>query len=159
MTAATRSRAAFEIASFSGALVTRSAVQAFVNNVTTLFTFDAETYDVGGYHDNAVNPSRLTVPAAGWYLVHVRSSWAANGVGWRYLEIRKNADGVVGAGTLIAVSQIAPSGAGDVTLNETGAVVQCNSGDRFEAFGFQNSGGNLNVNSAALTSGFRITRL
>jgi hypothetical protein len=36
-----------------------------------VFDFDAESWDVGGYHSNVTNPSRLTVPAgkAGYYLV------------------------------------------------------------------------------------------
>ena len=47
---------------FEGALVTNTGSQT-VNSTTSPLTWDNESYDVGGWHDNGVNPTRLTVPA------------------------------------------------------------------------------------------------
>lgn len=53
-----------------GGAVTPSALGALVYRSTGIFVldgatipFNAESYDSGGFHDNVVNPSRLTVPA------------------------------------------------------------------------------------------------
>jgi hypothetical protein len=48
----------------SGAMVRKAASQTGVSGTTIgALLFDQETYDDGGWHDNAVQPSRLTVPA------------------------------------------------------------------------------------------------
>jgi uncharacterized membrane protein len=50
--------------SMRGALVKKSADQTTANySGGVLITWDAETYDTDGIHDNVTNPSRLTVPA------------------------------------------------------------------------------------------------
>jgi hypothetical protein len=56
---------------FSGARVTKSASQSLANVTYTTITFDQEPLDVGGYHDNATNNTRLTVPTGktGYFLV------------------------------------------------------------------------------------------
>ena len=49
---------------FSGARVTPAADELTVDVTTqTPITLDAEDYDIGGWHDNSVNNTRLTVPA------------------------------------------------------------------------------------------------
>jgi hypothetical protein len=53
---------------FSGAFVTSNATQTLTTAATyTALSFQAETYDTNGYHDNSTNNSRLTVPSAGYY--------------------------------------------------------------------------------------------
>lgn len=56
---------------FVGAQVRRTTVTSIPNNAHTVVPFDVEDYDSHGFHDNATNPSRLTVPVgqAGKYLV------------------------------------------------------------------------------------------
>ena len=56
---------------FSGARVTKSANQSIATATYTTVTFDQEPLDVGGYHDNATNNSRLTIPTGktGYFLV------------------------------------------------------------------------------------------
>lgn len=57
---------------FFGALVKKAADQTAANYTTpTAVTWDSEVYDTDAIHDNAVNPSRLTVPA-GWTRVIIR---------------------------------------------------------------------------------------
>lgn len=48
---------------FSAALVCKSGDQGIADNTETVLSWNTETTDVGGWHDNAVNNSRLTVPA------------------------------------------------------------------------------------------------
>jgi uncharacterized protein YjlB len=49
---------------FKGALVTLAADETAANYTTaSAVSFDEEVYDTGGWHSNATNPTRLTVPA------------------------------------------------------------------------------------------------
>jgi hypothetical protein len=57
-------------ASFSGALVKKSADQTAANySANPTVTWNAEEYDTDGYHDTGSNTDRLTVPSAGKYKV------------------------------------------------------------------------------------------
>lgn len=56
---------------FAGALVDKSAGQALAASTVTTLTFDQEVYDIGGWHDNVTNNSRLTIPS-GVSLVRVQ---------------------------------------------------------------------------------------
>jgi hypothetical protein len=48
---------------FKGALVKKSTTQSATGGANTPVTWDQETYDEGGWHDNVTNNTRLTVPA------------------------------------------------------------------------------------------------
>lgn len=54
---------------FSGAVLTKSAVQSINNATETAITFDGEVFDTDSYHDNSTNNTRLTAPVTGYYLV------------------------------------------------------------------------------------------
>lgn len=56
---------------FSGALIYNAAniTNQFVNNTRSAALFDTEQYDTDGYHEGVTNPSRLTAPVAGYYLI------------------------------------------------------------------------------------------
>jgi hypothetical protein len=47
----------------SGASVYQATSQSIPNNTYTVLNFDAETWDTDGFHDNATNNSRMTIPA------------------------------------------------------------------------------------------------
>lgn len=61
---------------FSGARVFQSAGQVMPNGAYAWVTFDSESYDTDGFHD-AVNPTRLTVPSDGVYLLSFQYGWTA----------------------------------------------------------------------------------
>lgn len=63
----------------SGARLTKSATQSAASDTNTIVTFDGEAFDDGGYHDNATNNTRLTVPATGAYLIGATIRMAALG--------------------------------------------------------------------------------
>lgn len=79
--------------------VVRTTDQSIPNSAYTSLAFNSERYDVGGYHDPAVNPSRLTVPAgkAGPYIIGGAGSLdALNPTGaYRAMRILLNGGGVL----------------------------------------------------------------
>lgn len=64
---------------FSGCRVTKSAVQS-IGTTATAVTFDTETFDTDGYHDNVTNNSRLTVSSTAYYRIEGGFSTDANAV-------------------------------------------------------------------------------
>lgn len=49
--------------------VSRSTSLAITNGVDTTVDFTSEQDDPAGMHSNTVNPSRITIPVAGWYTI------------------------------------------------------------------------------------------
>lgn len=80
-------------AAFSGAMVEKSADHTTADYTTaTALTFNQESYDVGGWHDNASNNTRLTVPSGVTYVrvganVTVSATTADT---WKTLQLFKN---------------------------------------------------------------------
>ena len=71
---------------------TRTANQTLGNGVATAIALDGETFDTHTMHDNAVNNSRITVPAQQGGLYHMvgQFAFAASFVGIWQAELRKN---------------------------------------------------------------------
>jgi hypothetical protein len=102
---------------FSGAFVTKNATQT-ISTINTYFalTFQAETYDVGGYHDNTTNNSRLTVPTAGYY--HFDFATISSNQDWYRYAFFKN-------GTQIN-QMFAATGPGPTNVNVATASIELN---------------------------------
>jgi hypothetical protein len=136
---------------FVGAYATKTAAQTLANNTATILTWNAERFDTDGFHDNSTNNSRMTIPAGkgGKYLV-VASAYWVTGSGYRELNVFKNGSLVNYFYTVI-----------DVTygFQNISTIVDCVATDYLELRGFQDSGGNLNVNSGAENSFFSVTYL
>jgi hypothetical protein len=130
--------------SYSGASVYNTAYISIPNNTDTVLTFNTENFDTNSYHDTSTNTSRLTVPAAGKYLITANVGFAANATGYRYAIIKKN-----GSTNVCTVNlNYAASGTFDVQLSNS-VVVNASTSDYFEIQVFQNSGGALNGGSVA----------
>lgn len=116
---------------FKGALVKPAADQTAKNFVSaTAVDFDAEVYDVGGWHDNSVNNSRLTVPA-GVTKVRVTGGAALAAVivnDHIQLRLQANGSGAVPglARTHADVQSSAPS------LSASSGIIEVVEGDYFE---------------------------
>ncbi len=125
---------------FGGALVDTLANQSIPNGTSTVINFTNEVYDTDAIHDNAVNNTRLTVPA-GWSKVRLNGAviWATSSVNDRYIWFRKNGGGFVGQAQIIAK---AAAKSAVTTQSPAVAVV---AGDYFEMVVFQNRGSALNV--------------
>ena len=128
--------------SFAGARLTKSIGQTISNNTDTMVSWDVETFDVGGYHDNATNNTRITIPSgkAGYYQIDVTLDYAANATGQRVITLAKN-----GTNRAYNLNIIRPSGAGGYTSVFYSDVVYGAVADYFEISTFQDSGGNVNL--------------
>lgn len=141
----------------------KSANEATVTAVMETVTFDSEDFDIGGFHDTAVNPERFTVPAGGdgIYLFVATCSWGGRAaVGGRTAaHVFKN--GIV---TRVGIAEETPDAAvGDANLGTTYSAVgfiNMVAGDYLVMRVMQNSGGALNLLGAStdLTS-FGMVRL
>jgi len=132
--------------SFRGALVKDAANHTLSDSTFTVLTFDTEAYDTDTIHDTVTNSSRLTVPS-GVTKVRVTGmvSWSANATGIRYSYIYiNNSPSYTGRG---AIHQ---DGSSTSQLDQaiSTAIVEVTSGDYFELFSYQSSGGNLDVLSS-----------
>jgi hypothetical protein len=134
--------AAPSAASFAGVRLTKSIGQTISNNTDTMVTWDVETFDVGGYHDNSSNTSRITIPSgeAGYYQINVTLDYAANGTGQRVITLAKN-----GTNRAYNLNIIRAVNAGGYTSVFYSDIVYGAVADYFEISTFQDSGGNVNI--------------
>lgn len=121
-----------------------AALQDIAGSTATAVAFDAEEYDVGTLHDNAVNPSRLTVPVGGdgLWLIIGQLSWVADANGLRQAWIYKN-------GSRVAIDEVPP----DATLpisNQVACLQEAVAGDYFELYARQTGAATLGVIGGAL---------
>lgn len=117
-----------------------TAAQAVANGVSTYISLTSESYDDGGMHDNATNPTRLTVPPGqdGVWALTASVGWAAgSSTGIRAMSIQKN-------GVAILDTATNPMGAQDFRQHLS-VQDRAVAGDFYELNVFQNSGGDLNV--------------
>lgn len=118
---------------FSGARVKKAADQTAANYTTaTAVAFDAEDFDTDGFHDNATNNTRLTIPA---------------GKGIRYVELYGCVEGNLDANDTFRTLLIKQNGTTDVggtirdefgsgfySIEAHSGPVQVVDGDYFELF-------------------------
>ena len=127
-------------AAFHGALVSTLANQSIANGTWTSVLYTTEAYDTDALHDNAVNPSRMTVPA-GWSRVRLSAgvTWEANSTSERLIRFEKNGAEFVG----MSYSRMRASSSSDNAIASPAVVVV--PGDYFEVRVYQASGSPKNV--------------
>lgn len=121
------------------------AVQTIANTTFTSINLNAEEYDVGTMHDNAVNITRLNIPnsSSGLYLLQGQVSFAGNATGVREIRIIKNGS------TTTPVGRSTDAAFNSTQILNVSALVQATASDYFELQAYQSSGGNLDVNYGA----------
>lgn len=119
-----------------------AGVQSIPNNVLTALSFQATSYDTNAFHSSFVNPSRLTVPSDGTYMISATGRWAENAVGTRQMSIFIGGTAV---GFGIATDIKSPSGASGSCAHSIGIPLQMSAGSYVEIYVYQNSGGALNM--------------
>lgn len=121
------------------------------NGSWTLITFDSERADSQSMHSTSSNMGRLYAPEAGEYIFGVHARFGSNATGYRAVMVRLNAAGSSVGGTELAQDmRTAVSGTyTHVSLTTTYALA---ANDYVEFFGFQNSGGSLDVEAHSNTS-------
>jgi hypothetical protein len=126
----------------------RSAALSIPNNTWTLIPFDVSVLNPVGAHSATVNNSRIT-GAVGYTRARITCdvALAANATGGRIVEVRMNAGGVHGAGTIISGATLSGNSTIDAVFHSSPKVIPFLPTDYVEAFVFQNRGGALNLTS------------
>jgi len=103
---------------------------------------DSEDYDTDGYHNPAVNPSRLTIPSglAGKYMVGLGCEFATNAVGIRIATVQLNG----ALGTTLVDFRLGAI-AGFFTAMSGSGIFNLAVGDFIELRVLQNSGAALDL--------------
>jgi hypothetical protein len=82
-----------------GVRVIETSNQTIPTSTVTPITFDTETFDTDGYHDNVTNNHRLTVPSGlgGYYLIQAQVRWenGSGGGSYRRAWIRVNGSTII----------------------------------------------------------------
>jgi hypothetical protein len=140
---------------FVGAQVTNTSAQSISNGAYTALNFQSEIYDTDGFHDNATNNTRLTIPTGkgGKYLLTCQANFASNSSGFRAIAIMKN-----GSASQIAYANSNPISGSSFTYAFS-CVVSAVATDYFEMNVYQSSGGSLNVNAGSDSTRFDISYL
>ncbi len=108
-----------------------------------LITLDAETIDNDSMHDLITNPSRITFQTAGAYHIGASVCFASSATGRREGQIRLNSAGDGATGTRLCRS-VVPATNGE-TIVSLSRFATFGVGNYIELFGFQDSGGALDV--------------
>ena len=138
----------------SGVLVTRSTNVSVANGTVTTIDFTTEKYDTDAFHDNATNPSRLTVPAgkAGYYWVYCTSVFDdASATGSRSTYITANVSG--SDANYYAGGTGNPTNQGDI-YHSFGVAIYLAVGDYVRIRAYQTSGGALDYIGDGVVSRF-----
>ena len=136
-------------ASFVGCSLYKGSNQTLTNNTTTLLTWDSEEFDTDGFHSTVTNTGRITIPSGkgGKYLFTWNVSYTANATQIRETALKKN-------GSTITYQDFPVSSVNSETSMTASYIASAVATDYFELFGYQNSGGDLDVRSTAARSFF-----
>lgn len=123
---------------------TRSTTQAISSSTAwTTISFDTEVTDSGAFVDIAGNPTRITVPATGVYLVGFEVAFAVAAGGLR--DARIQATGT-GSGIVCRANDDPAGGSFEVALGQS-TLWNLTAADYIELQVRQNSGGSVNINA------------
>lgn len=130
----------FEVASFVGVRAYQTVDQTgIVTSTTTPITFDAESYDNGGFHSTSANTDQFVVPAGqgGLYLVTA------------CLGLQNTSGGEMGLtlnGAVVAITKELTGGAGNQYFNIAAQLLLA-AGDVVRLYGWHSSGANRSTNN------------
>jgi hypothetical protein len=135
---------------FVGCRLTKSASQSIANTTVTNVSFDQETFDSDGFHDNVTNNTRITIPTGkgGKYLVTVQTMFTGFTASNVFSQVKKN-------GTEIMTSYTANSNTAAPTQGMS-QIFSFAAADYIEVAVYQNSGTAQNLLSEAYTPGATI---
>lgn len=125
--------------------------QTIATDTLTKVQFNAESYDSQGEFDSTTN-YRFTATKAGYYAIIASLIWSDN-VATKVYELRISKNGAEVAKTWVVGSD---GGNTPVTLSD---IIYLAAGDYIEIYGFQNTGGNVNVVYSASMSFMTIHKL
>jgi len=95
-------------------LLTNSALQSVPSGVSTVLTFDTETYDTDAMHSTVTNPDRITTVTAGLYTVSLSAPTQFSSAGpARQMRVHQNGAIFAYAGPTSTLTLDVPCVAGD----------------------------------------------
>lgn len=122
-----------------------AASQAIVTATSTTLAFTSEIFDTDGYHDNATNTNRFTIPTGlgGKFLITANITYAGATAGRRLIYLNKNA--VTATATLGTFDGV-PSSVSNTYTYQFSTIATLAAADYFSISIFQSSGANVDVN-------------
>jgi len=136
----------------AGAMVSFTVSPSIPNATFTAVDYDNEVFDTASYHDNLVNPSRMTIPAGvGSVRLSAFVGWTSHGTGERICEFRKNGVPFIGGGRVRD-----PNSDGLVGQCAVSGIIPVVEGDYFEFFVFQSRGGALGFEGLGALNSFTL---
>lgn len=128
-------------AQISACRLRRAALKTITTSTLTAIDWDTEDYDTDNLHNNATNPTRVTIKTAGIYSVKGHVTWAAAATGVREAFLQVN--GATRIDDFVGIP------GGDVVDCPLSTDYSLNPGDYIELIVFQNAGANRDVSAAA----------
>ena len=126
-----------KFAAIPGARVRSNATQPINSSTLTPLTFNTVDQNTGGVFDVA-QPTRLTAPVAGTYVITASVSWSNSAAGFRELHIRLN-----GGTTNLALVSGGPTASNTAPEQNVATTCHLSAGDYVEAVVWQTSGGSM----------------
>ena len=138
---------------FVGCSLYKSANQSITTGTDTTVTFNTESYDTDGFHDNTTNSERITIPTGkgGKYLITAKTTYASNTTGIRGIYLYKNA-------AVFLTYNVQPAFTGECNTLLS-YVVSLTAGDYIYFQTYQTSGGALNLNGGLEMTTFQASYL
>lgn len=138
-----------KLSAFQGVRCRASAVSIGITTPTAL-AYDSEDYDSDGYHDNASNNTRITIPTGlgGKYLLVASVEFAVDTAGTRLVRIRK------GGSTTLTSIQIPAATAGYATIVHLSTVTQLDATNYVEVVVEHNASGSLFIGSQEFSASY-----
>ena len=122
------------------ALVSQGTPQSLTNGAAIVIAWDTQlTTPDAAMNELVTHPSRITIPASGYYRFSGNIGFAANVAGIRQVSIAKNGS------TLKQLASLLPATGGNETVIPFNCILNAAQGDWFEIQAVQNSGGALNT--------------
>ena len=116
---------------------------------TAVLSYDTADFNVGSVF-NSAQPTRMTAPVAGRYLITASVRWDSNANGRRALALELN-----GTAAQIARSNVSAYLQGGAAFNPEQTVqtiYKLNAGDYVEVWAYQDSGGSLDLQYTGTTA-------
>ena len=129
-------------AALVGCSITATGTQSISSSTWTALTYNSESFDTDGFHDNTTNNTRITIPTGkgGKYQITSCCQWSsASGTGRRMLKIYVN--GVASSTYFTETSPVSST----YPFNLFSGVLTLSAGDYIETFVNQSSGGSDNM--------------
>ena len=131
-----------EIRSNPIAILGRTAVQSIPDSSNTAIVWDSELSDLNTMHSLGTNPSRITVPIDGIYLITAGIFFAGDATGIRSIKIYQ------GGNVKKVMDKPVPSTGGDYL--EVTSILTASANDYFEIYVWQAAGHALDAGGVSL---------